>query len=321
MRSPIPYLLLVAAALAGCSKSVLRETDYVLKPLVQLASGDILQPVEGARAYAFDADTAAWTVASYDDALAGVVTSRTNPAERITVPSATAEPLAEGELSGRLSMHLDRPSQLVVAVDPADRLYAFTQVATPENLPSLYVTLLFKPYREGREYKEGDWIFRNDFYVPLSELDCLLVPMVQHDEEGDEEALAVSSTAVRAYAYAADTTLWRIASYQDALNGVITSKSDPEQRRDTPNFTAYPDTEAAAYRMTVSDESLMVVVVDRTASRYAYCQVAVDLQGEPPVVPVVFRPWRRRYVDVERGWRMVDESFQPAADAARIPLR
>lgn len=321
MKSAFLCLALVVVLASGCSKSVLRETDYVLKPLVQRTSGDLLQPVEGPRAYAFDADTAAWTVASYDDALAGVITSRSNPAERIAAPSATAEPFGEGELAGRLAMHLALPSQLVVAVDPADRLYAFTQVDVPDNLPSLYVTLLFKPYREGREYKEGDWIFRNDFYEPLSELDCFLAPLVQQEEEGPEEALPVSSSAVRAYAYAADTTLWRVASYQDALNGVITSKNDPAQQRDTPNFMAYPEPDAAAYRMTVSEESLMVVVVDRTSSRYAYCQVAVDLQGEPPLIPVVFRPWRREYLYVEQGWRVVDESLRPAAEAAQNPQR
>ncbi len=321
MKIKFSYLFALVVLVAGCSKSVLRETDYVLKPLVQLSSGDLLRNVEGARAYAFDADTAAWTVASYDDALQGVITSRSNPSERIALPSAVAEPVADEALAGRIAMHLALPTQLVVAVDPADRLYAFTQVNMPENLPALYVTLPFKPYREGREYREGDWIFRNDFYEPLAELDCLLRPLVQTEEEGAEEPLPVSSSAVRAYAYVADTTLWRVASYQDALNGVITSKNDPGQRRDAPNFTAYPDEEVGAFRMTVSDRSLMVVVVDRTSSRYAYCQVAVDLEGESPVLSVVFRPWRREYLYVEEGWRMVDESFEPAADAARIPLR
>lgn len=319
MKRRILYLLLAAAAAAGCSKSVLRETDYVLKPLVQASSGDVMQPVEGALAYAFDADTAAWTVASYDDALAGVITSRTNPAERISAPYVAAEPLAEGELAGRLAMHLALPTQLVVAVDPADRLYAFTQFEMPDNLPAIYVTLPFRPYREGREYKEGDWIFRNDFYAPPVELDCLVMPSVQQEEGADEVPLEVSASAVRAYAYAADTTLWRVASYQDALNGTITLKSDPDQRRDVPNFTAYPDGDA--YRMTVSSTPLMVVVVDRATARYAYRRFDVDLGGEPLAMPVVFRPWRGEYLYVDDGWRVVDEAFQLAAEAAQNPQR
>lgn len=319
MKLRILYLLLAAAVAAGCSKSVLRETDYVLKPLVQTTSGDVLRPVEGALAYAFDADTAAWTVASYDDALAGVLTSRTDPSMRIEAPYVRAEALADEPLAGRLVMHLALPTQLLLAVDPADRLYAFTQFEMPDNLPAIYVTLLFKPYREGREYKEGNWIFRNDFYAPPVELDCRVVPFVQAEEGAEEVPMAVSASAVRAYAYAADTTFWRVASYQDALGGVITSKGDPDQRRDAPNFTAYPDGDA--YRMTVSSTPLMVVVVDRTAERYAYRRFDVGLAGEPLTMPVVFRPWRGEYLYVDDGWRVVDEAFRPAAEAAQTPQR
>lgn len=79
------FLLLLSAAATlicpGCFKDVSDSTNYVLKPLVQNLSADPNNPLEGVRAYAFVADTALYTVASYEDALNGVVTSRTNSSD------------------------------------------------------------------------------------------------------------------------------------------------------------------------------------------------------------------------------------------------
>ena len=60
----------------GCFKDVSDSTNYVLKPLVQNLSADPNNPLEGVLAYAFVADTALYTVASYEDALNGVLTRK-----------------------------------------------------------------------------------------------------------------------------------------------------------------------------------------------------------------------------------------------------
>lgn len=74
---------------AGCFKEVSYRTDYVLKPLVQENSGDVAQllPEGKAQAFAHAADTVFWEVASYEDALAGIITRRDNPSEKQTVPA------------------------------------------------------------------------------------------------------------------------------------------------------------------------------------------------------------------------------------------
>ena len=115
---------------------------------------------------------------------------------------------------------------------------------------------------------------------------------------------------VKAYAYAADTTAFYIASYDDAVSGKLTAKTAGVTPPATP-FSAYEDKETGLYKMEVSSSTLMVVVVDRTNRLYAYSKQVVDLEGETVTLPVVFRPWRATWIYVEDGWRFVDASRAP----------
>ena len=303
-RGRIITLFTAVVLFAGCFKEVSYRTDYVLKPLVQENSGDVAQllPEGKAQAFAHAADTVFWEVASYEDALAGIITRRDNPTEKQTVPLVTAEPYQQEGIAGWLSMRIDKPSVMVVAVDTEHRIYGYTQQEIAENFPKLYVSVVFKPWKEGTEYKDGNWIFRNQFYVPPTYLDCYIAPSVQAEEDGE----TTEPSKLKAYAYAVDTTAWRIASYIDAAAGVITSKNDPSQTRSNPNFTASKE-ESGAYGMEVSSPTLMVVVVDQTNEVYAYSKQEVDLDGEPVTFPIVFRTWRPEYLYVEEGWRVVNE--------------
>lgn len=297
-------LLAAAGVVTGCFKDVSYKTTYVLKPLVQENSGDAVQPLatDNVQAYAYDADTTFWTVASYEDAVAGIVSRRDNPSEKLTVPLVTAEPYEqEGDMKW-LGMLLSKPLAMVVAVDTEHRIYGYTQQEVPNNFPRLYVSLVFKPWKESNEYKDGNWIFRNDFYEPPTYLDCYISPSVQAEEGGE----TTEPAKLKAYAYAVDTTAWRIASYVDAAAGVITRKDDPSQTRSNPNFTAYKE-ETGNYGMEVSSPVLMVVVVDQANELYAYSKQEVDLGGEPVTFPLVFRLWRPEYLYVEEGWRVVNE--------------
>ena len=115
---------------------------------------------------------------------------------------------------------------------------------------------------------------------------------------------------MKAYAYAADTTAFYIASYDDAVSGKLTAKTAGVTPPATP-FSAYEDKETGLYKMEVSSSTLMVVVVDRTNRLYAYSKQVVDLEGETVTLPVVFRPWRATWIYVEDGWRFVDASRAP----------
>ena len=137
-------LLAAAALFAGCFKDVSYKTNYVLKPLAQAQTVDPIEPFEGLKAYAFDADTVFYTVASYEDALDGVIARKDDLSDRIASPAATAEPCVREGTVGWVQMPLSAETQMVVAVDPINKVYAYTQQELGENLPNLYVSLIFR---------------------------------------------------------------------------------------------------------------------------------------------------------------------------------
>lgn len=303
------YLLAAAALLTGCFKDTSYDTNYVLKPLVQPASVDPVQPLEGVQAYTYAVDTLVWGIASYQDALAGVITMKDDPSQRMTTPAAVATPYEgiEGTV-GWLQMPVGDPLQMIVAVDPASRIYGYTVQPQILNLPELYVSLIFKPWKEGFSWKEGNWSFYNEFYVPPVVLKTYISPKLQQAEDGPQTD--PTSSQIMAYAYAADTTQWYIASYEDARDYRITMKEDPDQTRTQPNFQAYREN-SGLYGMEVTSTPLMVVVVDRTNRLYAYSKQEVDLSGPEQTFPVVFRLWSTAWITVENGWRVVNDAHRP----------
>lgn len=307
MKNRLIYLLAAAALLAGCFKDVSYKTGYILNPQMQASSGAALAQLTQFRAYAFAVDTAKWTVASYDDAVAGIITSKENPAEKITEPIATSEPYEQADLPGRFKLNISKPSQMVLAIDLQNQLYAYTQQELGFNLPNLYVSLIFKPWKENNSYKEGKWSFYNQFYVPPTYVNFYVEPSAQQAEDGESAPIA----SLEAYAFAADAAEWYVASYEDALKGTITSREDPLLTRTKPEFPATAETATGLYRMRVSEPTLLVVVVDKTHSLYAYRGQEVVLEAEPVTVPVVFRIWKQQYLYIEDGWSVVNDALNP----------
>ena len=301
----------IAVWTAGCFKETSVKTNYVLKPLTQTLSTDPYVALEGVKAYAFDADTTLYTVASYEDALNGVISLKSDLSSKLSEPTAVSEPYEQEGATGWVHMSLSAPTQMVVAVDTQHRLYAYTQQELEVNLPNLYVVLPFKVWKEGNSYKDGNWSFYNEYYTPPVYRDCYVDAKVQLTEEGE----TTSISKMEVYAYAADTTAWFIASYDDAVSGKITSKADTTETRTIPSFQAYADGDTGLYKMSVSAESLMVVVADRSDQLYAYTQQTVDLAETDPLnfPSLVFRPWRGIWIDKTdtNGWTVVNPSYDP----------
>ncbi len=326
-------VLLSALSLASCLKEGRYDTNYVLRPQVQTQSVDTAEPLAGVVAYAYDVDTLDWGIASYADAEAGIISRKDDPTQQLTEPAVRAVPYdgtlgipetpdtpespesPDGDetptvdVSTWLQMPFGRSARMVVAVDPAHRLYGYTMQRPQLNLPQLYVSVVFQTWKEGTSYKNGAWSFYNEFYTPPVVLKAYYRPALQ-TEEGGEETAFTSSSQIKAYAYVADTTDWRIASYADAAAGVITRK-ESDETRDKPNFTAYFERSSGLWGMEVTDTPLMAVVVDVANRIYAYTKLVPDLAGPSPTWPVVFRLWRTEARYEENGWQVVNETDIP----------
>ena len=101
MKTKRIILFLAAAALfTGCFKDVSYKTTYVFKPLEQEKSGDPTQILADAKLYAFAADTSSWEVASYKDALAGVISQRATATKRSPRRSPRANPMSRRASKG-----------------------------------------------------------------------------------------------------------------------------------------------------------------------------------------------------------------------------
>ncbi len=168
-------VLAACAALScwGCSKRVAYDTLYVLRPYVQDSTGFEMRSLPGVRAYAFQADTTQWCVASYDEALAGTISMRYAPDTKRSDPVAvaTAYPASDTIPASVnwVQMRIQLSSALIVAVDTEHKLYAYRQQEFHENLSPYILSVAFRPWKEGTSYRDGDWWMFNDFYVPEPE--------------------------------------------------------------------------------------------------------------------------------------------------------
>ena len=172
--------ILFAAVLlmSGCFKSVGYDTDVILKSWVQAESSGELVPATGVVAYAFEADTMTWTIASYEDALNGVLT-RKGSDERGVAPVDGAVIRVDSVEMDLLSMHVSSTPVIVVAVDTENKLYGYRQQDLGENLPQLYTSVIFRPWKQLKKYVDGSWRMINEFYVET--------PIEPEDPDGDTE--------------------------------------------------------------------------------------------------------------------------------------
>lgn len=167
----------LVSVLGGCFKKVVLDCRYNLRPYIQMESGGIATFAEGVVAYAFMADTAQWTVASYEDALNGVLTSKTT-GEKRTDAAERAE-----QQDSTVILQLKATPATIVVVDPVHKLYGWRMTEVAENLPDLYVSITFRPWSVKKQYIEGPWRMNNEAYVAP---DVPTEPENPTPEEGEE---------------------------------------------------------------------------------------------------------------------------------------
>lgn len=156
-------ILVCAAALwtfIGCYETVRVETMYTVRPYIQATSTDGLDVMDyNAYGWGFYADTAVYAVASYDDALEGIITSKVDGSKK------SYDLIGDKVDQGQLEFLLTSMPVMLVVVDPVEKLYAWRHAQIAANLPIMNVPVFFRPWKESSLYIDTRWNMVNEFYV------------------------------------------------------------------------------------------------------------------------------------------------------------
>ncbi len=234
MGAVVVGLLLVLSV--GCMKEEEFKTTVVVKALTTSERGE-KSPLSDIVVYGFAVDTSLYAPANYADALAGRLTHKQRPDEQLEAKRRGELCHVEGHGS---TMKLDASgieSLYLLVVDTNEKLYGYTQVALVENLPHLYVSVIFDPHKGGRSYKSGKWMMFDDFYLP--EFTCTVKAILQMNEGGNTSSVKGSKLFVfkmseegeeSGYDVEAWADEWYIASFEEAEVGRLRRTADNTPR-------------------------------------------------------------------------------------------
>ena len=154
-------IILVSLGLTGCFKKVGFNTTIVLYPKVQAESNGAFDIAEGVTAYAYYVSDKDWQVASYEDAVAKVITNAKS-GETKSDPAAESTSYAdegdEADAMGRLKIRTTKQHVMLVAIYPAAEMWAYRHYEAGENLPTTTMKFHFRPWKTDG-YVDSDWTF------------------------------------------------------------------------------------------------------------------------------------------------------------------
>lgn len=166
LRFSLPALLLaLSLAMHGCDKEGSLQADIEIVPWLEMTKGgEKLLATSDVVVFAHNvADTTAWYVADYDDALTGLIT-----------------PLGGGEkktpdFSGRISMDgnlqfgpVTQQYVFLVACNRngygelESRMYGYRGAEIAAGLPHVRISLVFRPWEERERFVDSKWQMCNE---------------------------------------------------------------------------------------------------------------------------------------------------------------
>lgn len=136
----ISLMVMIAALAMVCCAKVEVNCDYHLKVQTErLKSGDSLIMSSNSRVSWYYADTADWYVASYEDALAGIITSKN---DGTTLNAENSENRTDGEYNFVFS---SSPVMLVVC-DTDEPIFGWRDAGVVPNLPNMAISAVLQPW-------------------------------------------------------------------------------------------------------------------------------------------------------------------------------
>lgn len=159
----VTIVLAAIATMSGCFKSKTTDTLLVLKVLVEEKSGEDKILAEDVQVYGYELENDDWYIASYDDALNGIITDSL-ATQKLTVPDLRGEKFEkEGLTQYYTSIPLTSSPTMVVVVCPSAKMFAYSfRTLDVINMTETYITLLLHKwksayYTEGADTKGGMW--------------------------------------------------------------------------------------------------------------------------------------------------------------------
>lgn len=154
-------IIVLALGVTGCFKKVGFDTTIILYPKVQEVSNGEFAVANGVTAYAYYVAGEDWKVASYEDAVAKIITNEKTAATK-SEPAAEAVPYAAddepADAEGRLKIKTNKQHVMLVAIYPAMEMWAYRHYEVGENLPTTTMKFHFRPWKTG-EYVDSGWTF------------------------------------------------------------------------------------------------------------------------------------------------------------------
>lgn len=150
------FVVVVLLTLTSCFKKVTTNTTLMIKALSEEASGKGYAPADGSYAYIYYTPNKEWTITSYEDAAAKIIT-HPETGEQMTTPNVECAPwsVEDDATTHYLSLFQSKALALVVVVYPAAQMYAYIyRKSEAENLTYTYLTLIFHKWKNGT-YNEG----------------------------------------------------------------------------------------------------------------------------------------------------------------------
>lgn len=112
---------------------------------------------------------------------------------------------------------------------------------------------------------------------------------------------------IDSYAFYVDTTEWRVASYEDAVNRTITHKTTGEQRSVPDVLGAFNSSKEYSMSVVLQQERSMIVVVNPELKLYAYRSYELPENLESVATKLYMCSWRRTYAS--SGWVVVNQFY------------
>ena len=283
MKQMMKYLCgLLILGLASCGVDVGYKSTYLLKCWEQAESGAELVRLEELRLFGYRADTTDWRILSYEDALEGRFVAANGSGEELT-PSLVGQ-LFEVEGYG-VAQGLEAQGYgklMVLAVDTKNRLYGYTQYAMPENLPKLYASLVFQPWKKSSAFKNGTWWMFNEFYRP--DITARVRPTVEREEGA--ETVALKGVSLFVYEVE-DAALWLPTDYDQATMGNLTNQESGEEISPLKSFSG---DSAGVISISLPEGDYLMMVIDYSSRSYALRPFAASEASTE--IALCFSPWR-----------------------------